>query len=127
MYIEPNAVKITNEDCTFQSRVVTLTNREIFKPITKRSNCDRVITFDSHLKTTILPRCRRLLKSVTSRVSIPSTMEASVSTLKLGGHTKLKPVSEAETKHNASHINAALLAASHTLPLKMVSNFTFEK
>ena len=27
--------------------------REIFKPITKRSNCNRVITFDSHLKTAL--------------------------------------------------------------------------
>ena len=27
--------------------------REIFEPITKRSNHDRVITFDSHLKTSL--------------------------------------------------------------------------
>ena len=27
--------------------------RESFKPITKRSNCDHVITFDSHLKTAL--------------------------------------------------------------------------
>ena len=27
--------------------------RESFKPITKRSNCNRVITFDSHLKTAL--------------------------------------------------------------------------
>ena len=27
--------------------------REIFKPITWRSNCSRVITFDSHLKTAL--------------------------------------------------------------------------
>ena len=28
--------------------------REIFQPITKRSNCNRVITFDSHLKTALI-------------------------------------------------------------------------
>ena len=28
--------------------------RESFKPITKRSNCNHVITFDSHLKTALL-------------------------------------------------------------------------
>ena len=28
--------------------------RDIFKPITKRSNCNRVITFDSHVKTALL-------------------------------------------------------------------------
>ena len=34
-----------------------LTNwREIFKPITKRSNCNCVITFDSHLKTALINR-----------------------------------------------------------------------
>ena len=27
--------------------------REIFKPINKRSNCNRVITLDSHLKTAL--------------------------------------------------------------------------
>ena len=27
--------------------------RESFKPITMRSNCNRVITFDSHLKTAL--------------------------------------------------------------------------
>ena len=27
--------------------------RESFKPITKRSNCNHVITFDSHLKTAL--------------------------------------------------------------------------
>ena len=27
--------------------------RESYKPITKRSNCDHVITFDSHLKTAL--------------------------------------------------------------------------
>ena len=30
--------------------------RESFKPITKRSNRDHVITFDSHLKTALLER-----------------------------------------------------------------------
>ena len=29
--------------------------RESFKPITKRSNRNRVITFDSHLKTALIP------------------------------------------------------------------------
>ena len=29
--------------------------RESFKPITKRSNRSRVITFDSHLKTALIP------------------------------------------------------------------------
>ena len=29
--------------------------RESFKPITKRSNCNHVITFDSHLKTALCP------------------------------------------------------------------------
>ena len=28
--------------------------RESFKPITKRSNCNHVITFDGHLKTALL-------------------------------------------------------------------------
>ena len=27
--------------------------RQSYKPITKRSNCDHVITFDSHLKTSL--------------------------------------------------------------------------
>ena len=31
--------------------------RDIFKPITKRSNHDRVITFDSHLKTVLVRVC----------------------------------------------------------------------
>ena len=31
-----------------------LKNRESFKPITKRSNRNHVITFDSHLKTVLL-------------------------------------------------------------------------
>ena len=29
--------------------------REFFKPMAKRSNCNRVITFDSHLKTALSP------------------------------------------------------------------------
>ena len=29
--------------------------RESFKPITKRSNRSRVITFDSHLRTALIP------------------------------------------------------------------------
>ena len=36
--------------------------RESFKPIIKRSNCNDVITFDSHLKTALfrLPLCSRV-------------------------------------------------------------------
>ena len=30
--------------------------RESFKPITKRSNCNFIITFDSHLKTALIAR-----------------------------------------------------------------------
>ena len=35
--------------------------RESFKPITKRSNRDHVITFDSHLKTALTPLKRQVL------------------------------------------------------------------
>ena len=28
--------------------------REIFKPVTKRSNCNRIVTFDGHLKTALI-------------------------------------------------------------------------
>ena len=39
--------------------------REIFKPITKRSlsNCNRVIIFDSHLKTALTTRLRKFSRS----------------------------------------------------------------
>ena len=33
--------------------------RESFKPITKRSNCNHAITFDSHLKTALLSTIRK--------------------------------------------------------------------
>ena len=32
--------------------------RDIFKPITKRANCIRIITFDSHFKTALAPASR---------------------------------------------------------------------
>ena len=32
--------------------------REIFKPTIKRSNSNRVITFDSHLKSALTRKCR---------------------------------------------------------------------
>ena len=35
--------------------------REILKPITKRINCNRVITFDSHLKTTLVGKTNHLI------------------------------------------------------------------
>ena len=42
---------------------------EIFKPITTRSNCDRVITFDSHLKTPSLMIGNE--KEITKAISEP--------------------------------------------------------
>ena len=41
---------------------------EIFKSLTKRSNCNRIITFDSHLKTALIrirdaAKCQLLVKS----------------------------------------------------------------
>ena len=38
--------------------------RESFKPITKRSNRNHVITFDSHLKTALCQRTGRLVSNM---------------------------------------------------------------
>ena len=38
--------------------------REIFKPITKRSNCNRVITFDSHLKTALMVMMMTMITTI---------------------------------------------------------------
>ena len=38
--------------------------RESFKPITKRSNRNHVITFDGHLKTALLPKNMECMKSI---------------------------------------------------------------
>ena len=37
--------------------------REVFKPITKRSNLNHVITFDSHLKTALSETCSKCGKN----------------------------------------------------------------
>ena len=43
--------------------------RESFKPITKRSNCNHVITFDRHLKTALYIHCKNAQLSTISTLT----------------------------------------------------------
>ena len=49
--------------------------RESFKPITKRSNRNYVITFNSHLKTALMPRI------ITTAIIMMTTMKAKLKSL----------------------------------------------